>query len=167
MYYVILFLVIIMNPLKKISFLLAVVFIIVFVLGYFYLKDNVMISQRQQINYNVDDLIGYINIESINLTSNLMQGMDNTFYLSHNFLKNSNINGEFFLDYQGDLLNNNNAIIYTNYNNIVNLDEIKSGDRIKILYLRNNLCYKVISTKNNKDIIIKILTVNFSNFNFI
>ena len=117
-----------------------------------------MISESSVISYK-DDIIGYINIESIHLTSNLVQGLDNTFYLSHNYLGNESESGEIFLDYQGDLLNNNNAIIYSKINNIRDAYFLNKGDKIEILYLKNRLCYEITYNKTN-DLLLKIYNKN-------
>lgn len=128
-----------------------------------------MISEKSsnQISMSVDDIIGYINIKSINLTSNLMQGLDNTFYLSHDYLRGYSENGEFFLDFEGDLENNNNPIIYSRKENI-NINYLRINDLIEIGYLKNTYCYKINSIKdnikNNKyDLLIKVYGDNNKN----
>lgn len=109
-------------------------------------KDNNPISM------SVDDIIGYISIESINLVKPLMQGLDNTFYFTHNYLRNNNEDGEIFLDYEGDLNNLYNSIIYTKINNL-NYHDLRINDYIEINYLKNIMCFKInkISKANNSN----------------
>lgn len=155
--YVILFLVIKMKIYKKVSFLIVVFLMIVLILGGLYIKNYAMISESSKTSYIIDDsdIIGSINIESINLNRNLVQGLDNTFYFSHNYRKNISNNGEFFLDFQGDLLNNNNPIIYSKKENIRFIDNLKMGDIIRINYLDNTLCYEIFNNENS-DLLLKI-----------
>ena len=150
-----------MKLFKKMSFLIAIAFILVVIFGYFYLKDQVMISEARNnpISISVDDVIGYIDISSIDLTTHLMQGLDNTFYFSHDYLRNNSNDGEIFLDYEGDLNNLNNSILYTKSNNL-NYHNLRINDIIEINYLKNKYCFKInkISNKLIKkyDLIIKV-----------
>lgn len=133
----------------------------VLLLSLVYLKDNVMISESQNISYVDDsDIIGYINIKSIGLFDNLLQGLDNSFYLSHNYLKEYDKKGEIYLDYQGDLLNNNNSIIYANINKFINLKNIDINDKINIYYINDLLCYKVVKSKKDSNLELKIYDNN-------
>ena len=133
-------------------------FIIVILLSLFYLKNNVMISESNSISYIEDnDIVGSIKIDSIKLSNLLVQGLDNNYYYDHNYLKQQSKSGEIFLDYQGDLINNNNAIIYTKVDNINNIGSIKDNDKIEIFYLYKMLCYKVNNSKNNKDLEIRVI----------
>ena len=151
-----------MKIFKNVGLLISIAFIIVLIFGYFYLKNQVMISES--VSLNVDDIIGYINIDSINLTNNLMQGYDNDYYLNHDYLKKDSLKGEFFLDYEGDLINNNNSIIYSKVDNIINYNNLKIGDKIEVLYLKDKLCYQIIDFNSKKlknyDLLIKIYDKN-------
>ena len=114
-----------------------------------------MVSESQKISFTEDnDIIGSIKIKSINVSNILLQGLDNEFYLEHDYKKNINSNGEIFLDYQGDLLNDNNTIIYSKKNNLKGINNIKVSDKIEIYYINKTICYKVIgnSRKNNLEI---------------
>ena len=137
--------------------------VIVIFLSCLYIKKYAMVSESSKTSYSyyIDDtdIIGTINIESINLNNYLMQGLDNTFYFSHNYEKNRSDDGEFFLDYRGDLLKNKNSIIYSKLNNINDINKIKMDDIIKISYLKNNLCYQVINC-NKYDLLLKIYDKN-------
>ncbi|MBE6158901.1 MAG: hypothetical protein E7159_03660 [Firmicutes bacterium] len=130
--------------------------------GYFYLKDNIKYSNSYEvISYSNDYEIGIIKIPLLNIDRKLMQGLDNKYYLDHNYLNMDSNNGEFFLDTYGDLLNNNNSIIYSSTNNL-DVNDIRINDIVNIKYLDNDLCYKVLSINNNlkHDLIIKLLDRN-------
>ena len=147
---------------KKKSFIFAITFIIIIIFGYFFLKDCVMISESKNsnpISMSVDDIIGYVSIESIDLVTPLMQGLDNTFYFSHNYLRNNDDYGEIFLDYEGDLNYLNNAVIYTKINNL-NYHNLRINDIIEINYLKNIYCFridKITKEQNNSyDLVVKV-----------
>ena len=147
---------------KKMSFLIAVTFIIVVIFGYIFLTTQVMVSESKvedEVPMNLYDIIGYVDIKSINLNRHLMQGLDNTFYLTHNYFQKNSKYGEFYLDYEGDLINNNNPIIYTRKENI-NYEDLRINDRIKIYYLDNQFCYQITSINKNinkkYDLLLKI-----------
>jgi len=143
---------------KKMNKRLVIISIILIcVFGYFYLIKDVRVSEERYVSYNVDDIIGYINIDELSLTKHLMQGFDNTFYLNHNYLKVENSAGEFFLDYQGDIKNNNNVIIYTKSENI-DINKLNMNSIINIKYLDENYCFQVNSVK--KDLILKVFKEN-------
>jgi hypothetical protein len=135
---------------------------IISLFGYIYLKDNVEYSNSYEvISYSNDYEIGSINIPLLNIDRKLMQGLDNKYYLDHNYLNMDSNNGEFFLDTYGDLLNNNNSIIYSSVNNL-DINNIRINDLVNIKYWDNDLCYRVLSINNNikHDLIIKLLDKN-------
>lgn len=135
---------------------------IISLFGYFYLKDNVEYSNSYEvISYSNEYEIGSIKIPLLNIDRKLMQGLDNKYYLDHNYLNMDSNNGEFFLDTYGDLLNNNNSIIYSSVNNL-DINSIRINDLVNIKYLDNDLCYRVLSINNNikHDLIIKLLDKN-------
>lgn len=135
---------------------------IISLFGYFYLKDNVEYSNSYEvISYSNEYEIGSIKIPLLNIDRKLMQGLDNKYYLDHNYLNMDSNNGEFFLDTYGDLLNNNNSIIYSSVNNL-DINSIRINDIVNVNYLDNDLCYRVLSINNNikHDLIIKLLDKN-------
>lgn len=135
---------------------------IISLFGYFYLKDNVKYSNSYEvISYSNEYEIGSIKIPLLNIDRKLMQGLDNKYYLDHNYLNMDSNNGEFFLDTYGDLLNNNNSIIYSSVNNL-DINSIRINDIVNVNYLDNDLCYRVLSINNNikHDLIIKLLDKN-------
>ena len=135
---------------------------IISLFGYIYLKDNVEYSNSYEvISYSNEYEIGSIKIPLLNIDRKLMQGLDNKYYLDHNYLNMDSNNGEFFLDTYGDLLNNNNSIIYSSVNNL-DINSIRINDIVNVNYLDNDLCYRVLSINNNikHDLIIKLLDKN-------
>ena len=84
-----------MKIFKNINFLIIIILIMVILLSMFYLKNNVMISESSKVSYIDDnDIIGYIRIDKNNINKYLLQGLDNQYYLNHNYLKNYDENGE-------------------------------------------------------------------------
>ena len=141
---------------------IVVLLVVVNCFGYIFLKDNIGYSNSDEvISYNSDYEIGSINISSINLNRKLMQGLDNKYYLNHDYLNVDSDKGEFFLDTFGDLLNGNNPIIYSNINNL-DINSIRINDLVNIRYIDYNYCYKVLSINRNVkyDLIIKLIGDN-------
>ena len=139
----------------------VVLLMLVNVFGLIYIKDNIKYSNSKEvISYNNDYEIGSIKISSINLDRKIMQGLDNEYYFTHNYLNADSDSGEFFLDTFSDL-NRSDAIIYSSVNNLdVNL--LRINDKVSINYIDNELCYKIDSINNNikRDLIIKLVSTN-------
>ena len=136
--------------------------IVVIVFGCISIKDYSKFSNSYEVmSYTNDYEIGSIDINSINLHRKIMQGLDNKYYLNHNYLNMDSDSGEFFLDNYGDLMNNNNPIIYSNSSNL-DINGVRINDIVNIKYIDNDLCYKVLSInrKVNYDLIIKLLGNN-------
>ncbi len=152
-----------MKLFSKYKLLFIIAFLIAIVFGFIYINNNKydINNKDYKIALSFEDIIGTIKIGDN--TKNLMQFDDNYFYLNHNYMRLEDKNGEFFLDYEGDLFNNKNAIIYTKINNI-NLDSIKKNDTIEILYLKQNLTYKIIDIDVNvnykNDLVLKVIDDN-------
>ena len=135
---------------------------IISLFGYLYLNNNVKISNSYEVvSYSNDYEIGSIKIPTLGLNRKIMQGLDNKYYLNHNYLNMDSDSGEFFLDTYGDLINNNNSIIYTNKNNI-DINNLRINDILNINYLDNFICYKILSVnkKMDHDLIIKVINDN-------
>lgn len=128
----------------------------IIIIGVIFLKENVLTSEAATLNVtaNLNDVIGVISIPKINFQEMLLQGLDNEFYYTHNFLKYDDMKGEVFLDYQGDLLNKNNMKIYANKERIENIDDLNAGDIINIFYIDKDYCYEVIDKKKGNYLII-------------
>lgn len=54
--------------------------------------------QLEQLQKENPDIIGWIEIENTNINYPVLQGSDNSFYVSHNYKKEKNISGAIFLD---------------------------------------------------------------------
>ena len=145
---------------KRMYLVIFIMFIVVLLLSIYYFNNNVMISESNISYIDDNDIIGSIKISSINYSNILLQGLDNKYYLNHNYLKEINDNGEVYLDYQGDLINNNNPIIYSNINNIKDINKIKINDRIEVFYLYKLICYKVINNNKNSNLELRIIGNN-------
>ena len=148
------------DKMKRIYLLIFIMFIVVILLSIYYFNNNVMISESNISYIDDNDIIGSIKISSINYSNILLQGLDNKYYLNHNYLKEINDNGEVYLDYQGDLINNNNPIIYSKINNIKDINKIRINDKIEVFYLYKLQCYKVINSSKNKDLEFRIYDDN-------
>ena len=148
------------DKMKKIYVIILILFILIVLLSVFYIDNNVMISESNISYVDDNDIIGSIRIDSINYSNILLQGLDNNYYLNHNYLKEMDNKGEIYLDYQGDLINNNNPIIYSNIDNIKDINRIKINDKIEVFYLYKLLCYKVINNSKNSNLELRIYDKN-------
>jgi sortase B len=103
-----------------------------------------------------EDIIGSINIIGLNISLPLVQGLDNEYYLNHDYNKNLNKFGAIFLDYQSDLNREDTSIIYGHSSKIYNLpfnglvkyldnNYLKDNNLIRVNYLGIDYDYKVIS----------------------
>lgn len=63
-------------------------------------------------NYNNDDVVGRIRIGGSTLNEPIVQGNDNSYYLSHNNYKNYNIGGAVFVDSRVNIDNSRKILIY-------------------------------------------------------
>ena len=67
--------------------------------------------------YNNDDIVGVLNIDSLNVSSLIVQGRDNEYYLNHLENKESSIYGSLMLDYRTNLNNSKINLIYGHMSN--------------------------------------------------
>ncbi len=152
---------------KKINTIIGVLIVFLLLDIKYYINYNWQEKRMNEINNNVisidnkanvmnDDIIGKISILGINLNSDLVQGLDNEYYLSHDIAKNENESGTIFLDYQSDLNNSNKSYIYNiPYNELtkyLNKKLLKSNNIISINYLGNNINYKIVKVYESKKI---------------
>ncbi len=64
-------------------------------------------------NNNNEDIVGYLKIDDTNISEVVVQGEDNDYYLTHNSLKEENIAGAIYMDYENNIENfSDNTIIY-------------------------------------------------------
>ncbi len=154
---------------KKINMIIGVLFVFLLLDIKYYLNYDWQAKRMNNVNNNMvltentpkdnnDDIIGNLNIPGININCQLVQGLDNEFYLSHDVEKKESKLGTVFLDYQSDLLNSNISYIYdlpfNDLSKYLNYDFLKKNNMITINYLGNVINYKVVdaytSTKRNK-----------------
>ena len=67
--------------------------------------------------FNNNDIVGIINIDSLNISNLILKGRNNSYYLNHLENKIANIYGSIMLDYRTDLSNDSINIIYGNTSN--------------------------------------------------
>ena len=71
---------------------------------------NVIDEYRKR--YNNDDIVGIINIKGLDISSLIVQGNDNNYYLNHLENKDKSIYGSLMLDYRTNLFNSKINLIY-------------------------------------------------------
>ena len=154
---------------KKINMIIGVLFVFLLLDIKYYLNYDWKAKIMNNINNNMvltenipkdnnDDIIGQLNIPRLNIDCQLVQGLDNKYYFSHDIEKKESKSGTIFLDYQSDLLNSNISYIYNiSFNELskyLNHDFLKKNNVITINYLGNVINYKIVnaytSTKRNK-----------------
>lgn len=62
--------------------------------------------------YNNSDVIGILEISSLNISIPVVQSNDNDYYLSHDLYKNKNIEGSVFLDYRNNLFLDRKILLF-------------------------------------------------------
>ena len=92
-------------------------------------------------DYN-EDIVGNIIINTNEY--DLLQGLDNEYYLTHDNNKNYDSNGSIFIGYETDLNRHQTNELFIPVNIIIN-------DEISINYLDNNINYKIVEKTNKKD----------------
>lgn len=117
---------------------------------------NVVDEYRKK--YNNNDIVGIIKIDDLNLSSLIVQGSDNEYYLNHLENKESSIYGSLMLDYRTNLDNSKVNIIYGHMSNssVTPFKELEkyledNYKDIEIIGENNNYQYEVFSVfKVNK-----------------
>lgn len=161
---------------KKINMIIGVLFVFLLLDIKYYINYDWKAKRMNNISNNTillddlpkeinDDIIGQLDIPGLNISCQLVQGLDNSFYLSHDIERKDSKLGAIFLDYQSDLSNSNISYIYGHssliydlpFNNLsryLNKSFLNNNNIISIHYLGNNINYKVVeaytSTKRNK-----------------
>lgn len=120
--------------------------------------DRVIAPKFQELFSKNSDLVGWLEIDNTNISFPVLQTTDNSFYLSHDFEKNSSITGAIFADYRYPVLAQNpadNTVIYghntTNgtffgaLHQYKKLDFMKSHPVIKFNTLYGDGKYKIVS----------------------
>lgn len=83
-----------------------------------------------------EDIIGHIKITGTNIDQELLQGLDNEYYLNHNKEKEEDINGSIFIDYRNNL-DDKKILIYGHNGRVLktvpfhDLEKFTSSDFLK------------------------------------
>lgn len=83
-------------------------------------KNNyqfINVIDEYQKKYQNKDIVGILNIKKLNISSLIMQGNDNTYYLNHLENKEDSIYGSLMLDYRTNFDNSKINIIYGHMSN--------------------------------------------------
>ena len=128
------------------------IFINIVIFGYLFLFRNSYAFERLDylslMNNSNEDIIGSIKIDSLNIDCNLLQGLDDEFYLNKDENKNINDIGSIFIGYETDLNRKQTNLLYIPYNEEYNLVD---KDIININYLGDELLFEVNNSSKNKD----------------
>ncbi len=82
------------------------------------LKDNeindkdILLAKLTELNKQNNDILGWIQIDDTNIDYPVLQTIDNSYYLNHNYLKEESKRGSIFLDKDVDLNTSSNCLIY-------------------------------------------------------
>ena len=114
------------------------------------LNNDYEISNKEEDLFNINSEYKFwINISNSNIDYPVVQGIDNDFYLSHNFNKEKNISGSLFIDYQNNIDDDKNIVIYwhnmknnTMFNNLNFFKEKDFFNNNIITITRNGRVYK-------------------------
>ena len=140
------------------------------------IQDNITISEiindNKEVEYNVDfkslkeknkDTIAYLKLNNTAITYVVVKTNNNSYYLSHNFEKESNVAGWIFADYHNKFDENDKNIIIYGHNikdgsmfgtlkKILNKDWYENEDNHKVVLVTENetYYYQVFSTYTTK-----------------
>ena len=172
---------------KKINMIIGVLFVFLLLDIKYYINYDWKAKRMNNISNNTillddlpkevnDDIIGQLDILGLNISCQLVQGLDNSFYLSHDIEKKESKLGAIFLDYQSDLSNSNISYIYGHssliydlpFNNLskyLNKSFLNNDNIISINYLGNNINCKVVEayTSNKRNKLSKHFLVSITN----
>ena len=138
----------------------------------FYNSVNSIDSYRKF--YSNDDIKGIIKIESLDISSLIMQSDDNDYYLNHLENKEENIYGSLMLDYRTNLDNDKINIIYghsseseiTPFKRLekyLNYDFYNNNRYINIITDTNEYKYEIFSVVNINKNNNRYLNIEFNN----
>lgn len=116
------------------------------------LKDNILMDNKlKEIN---SEYKFWINVANTEIDYPVVQGSDNEFYLKNNFNKENDIGGSIFLDYNNNLEEDENLIVYghnmRNESMFAAINKFKEKDYfdtgvINIIKDGNNYSYEIFS----------------------
>lgn len=126
--------------------------------------ENNMNNEKVLLDAN-NDYSFWLNITNTNINYPVVQGIDNEFYLNHNFYKEDSISGSLFIDYQNNIESDKNIVVYghnmrnnTMFNNLSLFKEEKFfyNNEIRIIKGGKEYKYEVFS--------VYVLSENEANF---
>lgn len=128
---------------------------------YNFLKDQTGVSETEKKKEkNASDIIGNIKISGTRIQQQIVQGVDNEFYLNHSVYKEPNIHGSVFMDYR-NTLDDRKLLIYGH--NSQSLDNALFHDLEKYLkkdfYKDNQYIYLTLNNEETKWQIFSIMIV--------
>lgn len=138
----------------------------------FYNSINVLDEYRNY--YNNQDIKAIIEIDSLEISSLVVQGQDNNYYLNHLENKETSRYGSLMLDYRTNLDNSKINIIYGHMSNseatpfkqlekYLNEEFYENNPYIEIITDNNTYKYEIFSVANINKTSDKHLLVEFSN----
>lgn len=126
--------------------------------------------------YNNDDIVGILNIDSLDISSLIVKGKDNNYYLNHLENKDKSIYGSLMLDYRTDIndkvsiiyghSSNNNVTPFTKLFNYLNYDFYKDNKYLDIIG-DDNYHYKIFSVALVDKTEYKHLNLNFTDESYL
>lgn len=118
---------------------------------------SIKISKEDSLYNTNSDFRFWINVDNTNIDHPVVQGEDNSFYLTHDFFKKESVSGSVFLDYR---VNNNskNSILYAH-----NMKDNSMFSDVELFknedFFNENNLIKI--TKNNKKYIYEVFSVYY------
>lgn len=124
--------------------------------------------------FNNNDIVGILNINSLDISSLIVQGSDNEYYLNHLENKESSIYGSLMLDYRANLNNSKINLIYGHMSNsdatpfkkldkYLDYDFYKDNKLIEITDEYNTYKYEIFSVAKISKNEYRHLQVKFNN----
>lgn len=124
--------------------------------------------------YNNNDIVGILNINSLNMSSLIVQGSDNEYYLNHLENKESSIYGSLMLDYRTNLnsskinliyghMSNSDATPFKKLDKYLDYDFYKDNKTIEITDEYDTYKYEIFSVAKISKDEYRHLIVNFNN----
>ena len=124
--------------------------------------------------FNNNDIVGVLNIDSLNISSLIVQGNDNDYYLNHLENKDKSIYGSLMLDYRTNLSNSKINLIYGHMSSsdatpfkkldrYLDYDFYKDNNILEITDIDNTYKYEIFSIAKIDKNEYRHLIVSFNN----
>ena len=125
------------------------------------INNNERINKLKELQLQNSDIVGWLEIPNTDISYPVLQGIDNSYYMRHNYQKKYTIEGSLFLDKDYDFeKNSTNLLIYGHNNNG------SKGMFVGLMKYKDENYYKEHSTirftTENEDEIYDIISVFFS-----